>query len=89
MSKRVTAAVKAIGNIPLPVSDTQLDGIGGSLEGIEEALGDIQTTRNGEQLNKTYDIEQHEIQKGILQELKLIRMIIGEAFNNSITQEDI
>jgi len=41
MSKRVTAAVKAIGNIPLPVSDTQLDGIGGSLEGIEDTIESV------------------------------------------------
>ena len=73
----------------LGVTEGLLASIDTNTSAVSDSVTDIQVTRNGEQLNRTYDIEQHEIQKFMVQELKLIRMILGEAFNNTITQEDI
>ena len=73
----------------LDTTEGYLASIDATLSDTSEAIEDIQVTRNGEQLNRTYDIEQHEIQKEMLLQLRLINARIAEAFGCSITGEDL
>jgi len=77
------------GSIINPATEDKQDSAITALTSLDATASSTQITRGGETVSSVYDIDQHEIQKQILTQLKIMNSHFAEWHGDVITEQDV